>query len=70
MPNKIALVNYGKCQPKECNAGKCAAAAACTRKLLKQEVLFEPPIPHPSLCKACGDCVRACPFNAIEITRG
>jgi translation initiation factor RLI1 len=68
MPSKVALVAYDKCRVKECTSGVCAAASACTRKLLKQEEAYEIPMPHPSLCKGCGDCARACPYGAIVIT--
>jgi ATP-binding cassette, sub-family E, member 1 len=68
MPRKIALVSYDKCNPDSCEHGVCAAAAACTRRLLKQEAPREAPMPHPTLCRGCGDCVRACPFGAIQIT--
>jgi len=67
MPSKMALVDYSKCQPAQCDRGRCAATLACTRRLLKQEALYEPPMPDPSLCRGCGDCVRACPAKAIVI---
>jgi translation initiation factor RLI1 len=68
MPSKVALVQYDKCHPESCADGVCAAAAACTHKLLKQEAPHEIPMPHPSLCRGCADCVRACPLGAIRIT--
>jgi translation initiation factor RLI1 len=67
MPGKMALVNYSKCQPTACDKGICTAAEACPRKLLVQESPYEAPMPNPSLCRACGDCVRACPAKAIQI---
>jgi translation initiation factor RLI1 len=67
MPNKVALVAYEKCRAKECTDGTCLAAAACPRKLLRQEAPHETPMPHPSVCQGCGDCVRACPFGAVQI---
>ncbi|MDD5448079.1 MAG: 4Fe-4S binding protein [Actinomycetota bacterium] len=67
MPSKIALVDYKKCHPDTCESGICVAALACTRKLLKQEAPYEAPMADPSLCKGCGDCVRACPLKAVEI---
>ena len=69
MPSKIALVDFSKCDPKQCERGICLAAKACTRKLLVQEVAGEAPMTNPALCRACGDCVRACPQKAITITR-
>jgi len=68
MPGKVALVDYRQCNPKDCADGVCLAAKACPRKLLRQEEPYEPPMPHPSVCKACGDCVRACPHKAIRIS--
>jgi translation initiation factor RLI1 len=67
MPSKIALVIYDKCQPDKCPAGICLAAKACPRKVLKQESPYETPVPSPSICGACNDCLRACPQNAIQI---
>lgn len=65
MPGKMALVDYNRCQPEQCES--CAAAAACTRKLLVQEEPHQAPLMNPSLCKGCGDCIRACPLKAIII---
>ncbi|MFH1003521.1 MAG: 4Fe-4S binding protein [Chloroflexota bacterium] len=70
MPGKMALVNYNQCHPEQCDSGVCAAALACPRKLLKQEAPYQAPMPHPALCRACGDCVRACPRQAVRIVRG
>lgn len=67
MPTKMALVDYNKCCPERCEGGVCVAAAACTRKLIKQETPFDAPMTDPFLCKACGDCVRTCPMKAIKI---
>lgn len=66
MPGKMALVDYNRCRPEQC--GTCAAAAACTRKLMVQESKNETPMTDPSLCRACGDCARACPLKAITIS--
>ncbi len=69
MPGKMAIVDFNKCQPSRCGNGECAAAKACPRKLLVQDAANEPPMTNPALCRACGDCVRACPLNAIRITQ-
>ena len=69
MPSKMALINYNKCRPGDCADGICPAVKACEKKLLIQEAPGEPPMPDPSLCKGCGDCVRACPSGAIEVIR-
>ena len=68
MAGKMALVDYNKCTPGECEEGRCLAAAACERKLLVQESKYEAPMPNPSLCRGCGDCVRACPLKAVQIS--
>ncbi|MFC2018713.1 4Fe-4S binding protein [Chloroflexota bacterium] len=70
MPGKMALVDYNKCHPEECEDGICAAALACPRKLLQQEAAGQIPMPDPALCKGCGDCARACPLQAIKLVKG
>ena len=67
MPGKMALVNYQICRPDKCENGLCKAALACKHKLLKQEKPFEAPMPNPSICRGCADCVLACPMKAIDI---
>ncbi len=69
MPSKMALVNYNKCRPDQCDRGVCAAVLACSHKLLKQEAAYEIPMTDPFLCQGCGDCVRACHLKAIETVR-
>ena len=69
MPAKKALVNYTKCRPEKCENSICTAALVCPHKLLRQEAPGEIPMPDPSVCRGCGDCVRACPLKAIEIVR-
>ncbi len=69
MPDKIALIDFGKCHPEKCDKGICAAALACSHRLLRQEAPCEIPMPDPSLCRGCADCVRACPQKAIKIAR-
>jgi Fe-S-cluster-containing hydrogenase component 2 len=67
MTTKMALVNYNKCHPEKCDSGVCAAALACSHKLLRQETLYDIPMTDSSICQGCGDCVRAYPLKAIEI---
>jgi translation initiation factor RLI1 len=68
MSRKMALVDYHKCRPGECENGACAAARACPLKLLQQETPYAIPMTDPFACRACGDCVRACPMKAIRLT--
>ena len=67
MPKKMALVDFAKCRPEECQDGLCPAAQACTRRLMKQEQPGEAPMTDPALCRGCADCARACPRKAIRI---
>lgn len=67
MGRKTALLDYTKCAPGECDGGVCAAAQACPSRLLRQEEPYSVPMAEPSFCRACGECVRACPRKAIEI---
>jgi len=69
MPNKVALVVFDKCRPEKCDKGICVAALACSHNLLKQEAPYDVPMPNPSICQGCGDCVRACPLKAIQVVR-
>jgi translation initiation factor RLI1 len=69
MPGKIALVDYNKCHPEQCESGMCKAAQACRYKLLKQEKSYDIPMSDPFVCRGCGDCVRACPAKAIGISQ-
>jgi heterodisulfide reductase subunit A-like polyferredoxin len=68
LAKKMALVDFNKCKPEQCAGGVCAAAAACKLKLLRQERPYEIPMPDPVSCRVCGDCVRACPRGAVQIT--
>jgi translation initiation factor RLI1 len=67
MLGKMVLVDPYRCLPEKCNSGSCAAVPACSHKLLKQEAPYEIPMTYSSLCQGCGDCVRACPMEAIQI---
>ena len=69
MARKTALVDYNKCHPEECNSGVCNAAQACTLKLLQQEAPYSMPMADPFSCRACGDCLKACPLGAIQISK-
>ncbi len=67
MPSKMATVDFQKCHPEQCDAGKCPAVAACPRHLIRQEAPYDPPMMNPAICQGCRDCVRACPLGAIRL---
>ena len=69
MLGKMVVVDFNKCRPKECGNGICLAAKACKRKLLIQEKEYAIPITNPSICRGCSDCIRACPLNAVQISK-
>jgi len=67
----VASVDYKMCRPNECNpdTGICAAVEACSKAVLEQiDGPFEAPIVDQDMCLGCGDCVEACPLDAIQIT--
>lgn len=66
----FAMVDYETCNPEECDPenGKCAAAKACTYKVMKQiDGEFEPPMVFQDMCMGCWDCIEACPLGAVAI---
>jgi len=68
VPGKMAAIDFNRCRPYECSNGTCPAVLACRRKILFQEKPGEIPMVNPAICRACSDCLRACPLNAIKIT--
>ncbi len=69
MPSKVALLDYAKCRPAQCGDGLCPASQACRYKLISQEQPYETPMMGLFTCRGCGDCMAACPLQAIEIAR-
>ncbi|MBN2073887.1 MAG: hypothetical protein JW770_08095 [Actinobacteria bacterium] len=69
MPNKIAIINYSKCNPPECRDGICNALAYCSKKIIKQEEPYDAPFINPGLCTGCFECLKACRLGAIEKAR-
>lgn len=66
----FAMVVYEKCNPGQCDpeAGICAAAQACSYKVMKQmDGPFEPPMVFHDMCMGCWDCIEACPLDAVRI---
>jgi len=66
----VALVDYKICNPNECNPdeGICAAVKACSKGIMEQiDGTFEAPIVDQDMCLGCGDCVEACPLEAIQM---
>ena len=66
----FAMVDYQTCNPEECDSenGKCAAAKACTYKVMKQiDGAFEPPMVFQDMCMGCWECIEACPLGAVSI---
>jgi len=70
VPKQVPIIDHGQCQPEKYDpgGGVCAAAEACTHGVLIQEDPFDPPLTlFLSMCVSCGDCVKACPLNAIRM---
>ena len=60
---KIAQVDYETCRA----CPKCPARTACRTKALIKLDRDEPAVVKTSDCMGCGDCVDACPFDAITM---
>ena len=68
MARKTALLDYRLCHPSECDGGGiCRLVEICASRLIKQEESGLPPMTEPYSCRACGECVQACPLDSIKI---
>jgi len=63
---KLAQVDYALCR----SCDKCASRRACRTKALIQLDRGEPAIVKTGDCMGCGDCVPACPHQAIKMKEG
>jgi translation initiation factor RLI1 len=66
-PKSKVAVEYGKCHPKKCGKGVCAAVLECPINLWKQEEPYDLPYVIPGFCQDCGICVESCPLKAIKM---
>jgi len=68
MTNRIAVIDYQKCNPKKCNY-ECIKS--CPRNRAGDECIKEREDDKPrideNICIGCGICIKKCPFNAIKI---
>ncbi|MHB9053229.1 MAG: 4Fe-4S binding protein [Thermoleophilia bacterium] len=60
---QLAEVNTERCNGHE----ECPARKACPTKALFQMDPGEVVTVNGSLCRGCGDCIAACPEQAIKI---
>ena len=70
---KYAIVDSERCNPERCrlNGGSCIAVHACTHNIMEQESPYDVPVLwSTNACVGCGDCVSACPLDAIFIQNG
>ena len=66
----FAMVDYETCNPEKCDPenGICAAANACTYKVMKQiDGAFESPLVFQDMCMGCWDCIEVCPLGAVSV---
>ncbi len=67
----LARVDYAICRPAKCapESGICPAVKSCPRRVIEQlDGASEPPLVYQNLCQACGECVEACPLDAIRMS--
>ena len=64
---KMAVIDYSKCNPKECEGGICKVVQECPKKLLRQEEPYEMPDIFPNMCVGCAQCITVCPLGAVKM---
>ena len=62
----LAVIDYKKCDPKNCDSGKCIAVDVCPVHALEQESSFDMPYVKGG-CYACNKCINVCPLKAIQV---
>ncbi len=67
MPKKMVMVDYSKCDPRQCPEGICLSTQECANSVLTQEEPYEMPDINPAMCVGCGLCVPACPLKAVQM---
>lgn len=66
MQRKAVILNYQKCDPRQCEDGICQAVVVCKRKVLIQLEPFEAPQLRSELCLGCALCTTVCKPRAIQ----
>jgi len=66
-----AYLHKAYIKPAKCTrCPKCAAARVCPIKAIIRIGYEDPNVVDPNLCHGCGDCVSACPDQAIILREG
>jgi formate hydrogenlyase subunit 6/NADH:ubiquinone oxidoreductase subunit I len=69
MPQPRVLLDYQRCDPWCSEDGVCPAVLVCEKKVLRQEVVGEPPEIYTSRCLGCVDCLTVCPNDALQLMK-
>ena len=63
---KLAIIDHDKCKPKKCNH-ECKRQCPVERSGKNCIDIEQIAIIYEDMCIGCGICVKACPFNAIQL---